>query len=63
MQRASTACGQPEAEHTSGLVAYLEDEPVGWVAVEPRIAHPEAVHAEGAVDWEARTRTTMASRR
>ena len=39
MQRASTACGQPEAEHTSGLVAYLEDEPVGWVAVEPRIAH------------------------
>ena len=30
MQRASTACGQPEAEHTSGLVAYLEDEPVGW---------------------------------
>jgi GNAT superfamily N-acetyltransferase len=41
MQRVSTACGQPEAEHTSGLVAYLEDEPVGWVAVEPRTAYPK----------------------
>jgi len=41
MQRASTACGKPDAEHTSGLVAYLEDEPVGWVAVEPRIAYPK----------------------
>jgi GNAT superfamily N-acetyltransferase len=41
MQRDSTACGNPEAAHTSGLVAYLEDEPVGWVAVEPRIAYPK----------------------
>ena len=41
MQRASTACGQPEAEHSSGLVAYLGDEPVGWVAVEPRTAYPK----------------------
>jgi GNAT superfamily N-acetyltransferase len=41
MRRVSTACGQPEAEHTSGLVAYLEEEPVGWVAVEPRIAYPK----------------------
>ena len=41
MQRASTACGQPEAEYTSGLVAYLEGEPVGWVAVEPRSAYPK----------------------
>ena len=41
MQRSGTACGQPAAEHTSGLVAYLEDEPVGWVAVEPRIAYPK----------------------
>ena len=41
MHRASTACGQPGAEHTSGLVAYLEDEPVGWVAVEPRISYPK----------------------
>ena len=41
MHRASTACGNPEAEHTSGLVAYLGDEPVGWVAVEPRTAYPK----------------------
>jgi GNAT superfamily N-acetyltransferase len=41
MQRASTACGNPEAEHTSGLIAYLGDEPVGWVAVEPRTAYPK----------------------
>ncbi len=41
MHRASTACGHPEAEHTSGLVAFLGDEPVGWVAVEPRTAYPK----------------------
>jgi GNAT superfamily N-acetyltransferase len=41
MQHASTGCGKPAAQHTSGLVAYLEDEPVGWVAVEPRIAYPK----------------------
>jgi GNAT superfamily N-acetyltransferase len=41
MHRAGTACGSPDADHTSGLVAYLEDEPVGWVAVEPRTAYPQ----------------------
>jgi GNAT superfamily N-acetyltransferase len=41
MHRTATACGKPEAGHTSGLVAYLDDEPVGWVAVEPRIAYPK----------------------
>ncbi|MGN6326336.1 GNAT family N-acetyltransferase [Pseudolysinimonas sp.] len=34
-----TACGHPGAASTSGLVAYLGDEPVGWCAVEPRIAY------------------------
>ena len=34
----SAGCGEPGAETTSGLVAYLGDEPVGWVSVEPRIA-------------------------
>lgn len=34
--RAQTNCGSPEADTTSGLVAYLGDEPVGWAAVEPR---------------------------
>ncbi|MBO7747103.1 GNAT family N-acetyltransferase [Paenibacillus sp. MWE-103] len=34
--RAQTNCGSPEADTTSGLVAYLDDEPVGWAAIEPR---------------------------
>lgn len=29
----------PEAEATTGLVAYLEDQPVGWCAVEPRTVY------------------------
>ncbi|NUT92287.1 MAG: GNAT family N-acetyltransferase [Saccharothrix sp.] len=36
-----TACGEPDAPATSGLVAYLDDEPVAWVAVEPRTAYPK----------------------
>ena len=36
-QRELTHCGEPTTTHTTGLVAYLGDEPVGWVAVEPRI--------------------------
>jgi hypothetical protein len=39
--RAQTACGDPYATATSGLVAYIDDEPVGWVAVEPRTAYPK----------------------
>lgn len=31
-----TDCGHPEADRTSGMVAYLDGAPVGWVAVEPR---------------------------
>jgi GNAT superfamily N-acetyltransferase len=34
--REGTHCGDPGAETTTGLVAYFEDEPVGWVSVEPR---------------------------
>jgi GNAT superfamily N-acetyltransferase len=41
MLRAQTACGHPDAPATSGLVAYLDGEPVGWVAVEPRPAYPK----------------------
>jgi GNAT superfamily N-acetyltransferase len=37
--RAQTGCGRPEAESTSGLVAYRGGEPVGWCAVEPRSAY------------------------
>jgi GNAT superfamily N-acetyltransferase len=34
--REETECGQPDADRSSGMVAYLDGEPVGWVAVEPR---------------------------
>lgn len=34
--RQQTACGDPGSKVTSGLVAYLAGEPVGWCAVEPR---------------------------
>ncbi|WP_411731193.1 GNAT family N-acetyltransferase [Paeniglutamicibacter sp.] len=38
--RVRTACGNPRAANTSGLIGYLDDEPVGWCAVEPRTAYP-----------------------
>jgi len=38
--REQTGCGNPCASATTGLVAYLGTEPVGWVAVEPRTAYP-----------------------
>jgi GNAT superfamily N-acetyltransferase len=41
MLRGQTACGDPNAAATSGLVAYVDDEPAGWVAVEPRTAYPK----------------------
>ena len=41
MLRASTACGDANAATTSGLVAYVDGEPAGWVAVEPRAAYPK----------------------
>jgi GNAT superfamily N-acetyltransferase len=34
--REDADCGHPEADGTSGLVGFSDDEPVGWVAVEPR---------------------------
>jgi GNAT superfamily N-acetyltransferase len=37
--RAQTGCDDPEAETSSGLVAYLDGEPAGWCAVEPRTAY------------------------
>lgn len=37
--REQTNAGQPGAESTSGLLAYLGDQPVGWCAVEPRPAY------------------------
>ncbi len=37
--RTQTSCGQPGAATTSGLVAYRNEVPVGWCAVEPRTAY------------------------
>jgi GNAT superfamily N-acetyltransferase len=52
MLRAQTSCGDPDATATSGLVAYLDDEPVGWVAVEPRTAYPKLRTSR--VPWSGR---------
>ena len=51
--RAQTRCGQPRATTTSGLVAYLDSEPVGWCAVEPRPAY-EGLLRVYRVPWEGR---------
>jgi GNAT superfamily N-acetyltransferase len=48
--RQQTRCSQPEADTTSGLVAYLDSEPVGWCAVEPRTAYVRL----GRVPWAGR---------
>jgi GNAT superfamily N-acetyltransferase len=47
-----TACGVPDASRTSGLVAYAGEEPVGWVAVEPRPAYPKLRSSR--VPWTGR---------
>lgn len=51
-QREQTACGEPDAPAPSGLVAYLDGEPVGWVAVEPRTEYPKLL--TGRVPWRGR---------
>ena len=38
---------------TSGLVAYLDGEPVGWCAVEPRTAYPRLL-LKTRVPWDGR---------
>ena len=45
-----TDCGHPDADATSGLVAYLDGEPVGWCAVEPRTAY-EGLVRNNRVPW------------
>nr|CAA9321613.1 MAG: Acetyltransferase, GNAT family [uncultured Nocardioidaceae bacterium] len=46
-------CGHPRSGTTSGLVAYLDGEPVGWAAVEPRTAYPGLLR-NNRVPWEGR---------
>jgi len=51
--RQQTDCGHPDSDTTSGLVAYLDGEPVGWCAVEPRTAY-ESLVRNYRVPWEGR---------
>jgi GNAT superfamily N-acetyltransferase len=44
---------QTDGVPTTGLVAYLEGEPVGWCAVEPRTAY-EGLARNNRVPWEGR---------
>jgi GNAT superfamily N-acetyltransferase len=50
--REETDCGHPEARRTSGLVAYLDGEPVGWCAVAPRTEYKRRVYTR--VPWTGR---------
>jgi GNAT superfamily N-acetyltransferase len=51
--RQQTDCGHPESDSTSGLVAYLDGEPVGWCAIAPRNVHPRLLR-NNRVPWEVR---------
>ncbi|WP_199615313.1 GNAT family N-acetyltransferase [Paenibacillus alkalitolerans] len=50
--RAQTGCGNPESGITSGLVAYLDHQPVGWCAIEPRTAYIKLLSSR--VPWAGR---------
>jgi GNAT superfamily N-acetyltransferase len=50
--REQTHCGDPGADTTSGLVAYLDGEPAGWCAVEPRTAYVRLLQMR--VPWTGR---------
>jgi len=45
--------GHPESDTTSGLVAYVDGEPAGWCAVEPRSAYTGLARVFK-VPWEGR---------
>ena len=52
----------PESGTTSGLVAYLDGEPVGWCAVEPRSAYTGLARSSGSPGKAVtKTRPTPAS--
>jgi GNAT superfamily N-acetyltransferase len=52
--RRQTNCGHRKSNTTSGLVAYRNDEPVGWYAVEPRTAYAGLLRVFR-VPWVGRT--------
>lgn len=51
--REQTNSGDAEAATTAGLVAQLDDEPVGWCAVEPRTSY-QGLLRNNRVPWEGR---------
>ena len=51
--RVQTECGNPGSETTSGLVAFVDDSPAGWCAVEPRPAYSGLVRVFR-VPWDGR---------
>jgi GNAT superfamily N-acetyltransferase len=51
--RQQSHCGRPDSDTTSGLVAYLDSEPLGWCAVEPRPAFTGLLR-NNRVPWEGR---------
>jgi GNAT superfamily N-acetyltransferase len=53
-QQEQTGADDPDAEWTSGLVAYVDGEPAGWVAVEPRTAYPTLLKGRSPVPWKGR---------
>jgi GNAT superfamily N-acetyltransferase len=53
MLQDQTACGDPGATSTSGLVGYVDGEPASWVALEPRTAYPKLRTSR--VPWTGRS--------
>jgi len=51
--RSQTDCGHAGSRTTSGLVAYLDGEAVGWCAVEPRTSYARLL-LKTRVPWEGR---------
>jgi GNAT superfamily N-acetyltransferase len=52
--REQTRCGDPSSDTTTGLVAYLTGEAVGWCAVEPRSGYPRMLR-NCRVPWKGRS--------
>lgn len=52
--REQTCCGDADAADTSGLVAYLDQEPVGWCAVAPRCDYEGLVRNSNQTAWRGR---------
>ncbi|HEY9349894.1 MAG TPA: GNAT family N-acetyltransferase [Acidothermales bacterium] len=51
--RQQTDCGHPASGTTSGLIAYLDAEPAGWCAVEPRLAY-QGLLRNNRIPWTER---------